>query len=67
MRRPQLAPLVAGELQAAPGLLVGGPWGEPAGGMPVYRDDWQAAGNEVSLDWQASWACYLSLLVAGPR
>lgn len=58
VQQPNFAPLVSGALPAAPGLLVS-------------ADDQQGkitAGNlTVGIDWQASWACYLSLLVAGPR
>jgi len=60
---PSFAPLTSGALQAAPGMLVRGPLAETS----VYREQTTAEDTAVSIEWQAAWACYLSLLVAGPR
>lgn len=62
VQQPQFAPLISGALQAAPGLLVAG-----QASAEEYHDAAQATANAVRVDNQASWACYLSLLVAGPR
>ncbi|WP_108125636.1 glycoside hydrolase family 9 protein [Saccharospirillum mangrovi] len=63
VQQPQFAPLISGALQAAPGLLAAGVQSAQA----EYRDEPQASANAVRLDAQSPWACYLSLLVAGPR
>lgn len=63
VQQPHFAPLVSGALQAAPGMLVRG----PTTGEADYQDEAAADSNAVAIEWQASWACYLSLLVAGPR
>ncbi|MFG1497548.1 glycoside hydrolase family 9 protein [Saccharospirillum sp. HFRX-1] len=64
VQQPRFAPLISGALQAAPGILVRGGAAETSTvNEPTAATDVSA----VSIEWQASWACYLSLLVAGPR
>lgn len=67
VQQPSFAPLASGALKAAPGLLVDGPGEENSQELPRHRDERQVKDKEVSLAGQAAWACYLSLLVAGPR
>ncbi|PTY36221.1 hypothetical protein BGP77_02610 [Saccharospirillum sp. MSK14-1] len=64
VHRPSFAPLTSGALAAAPGMLVRGPSVKP----PVNNEHSAPPDSHaVSIEWQAAWACYLSLLVAGPR
>lgn len=64
VQQPGFAPLRSGAITAAPGILVRGPATETS----AYRAHRATADDTaVSIEWQASWACYLSLLVAGPR
>ena len=78
VRSPHFRPLVSGALNAAPGMLSGGPnSGDLKGDMAaqplaqlapmrVYVDDRESwATNEVAINWQAAWASYMSLLVSG--
>lgn len=78
VQNPHFRPMSSGAVANPAGLLAGGPnSGDLKGDMAaqplsnlapmrVYVDDTESwATNEVAINWQAAWASYLSLLMAG--